>query len=391
MALLTSDAKFFGLDLSSLGGQFRDAWQQLTQLPWLRRCLPAARMQLIGADGTGQRQMHAAWVRGNSLTLSDAAQGDVSPSAAYAGVLLSPDLVLARTLRLPRLSPQALHSAVALDVQTMSPFSAVQTLWGYALRPDAGSDSAGMQQVDVVITSQDLVAKVLQEQAERLPQGMAPEVWASSLSSPVLLQGFGESRRFGREARQRMWMLLGLAGAIALAIALAVTPTLQLRLRALDASDQFKRLSQASSEVVAKRQAAVDESQSVADLLTRQQQQVDHLRVLALLTELLPDDTAVQRIKFAGNKLTIVGLSDNASDVVSALSKQAGFSEVRLPSAVTRPTRSNKESFTLEAVIDPAVLGLYAAPAATAADADAENKPSDADAPNAPASAKEGA
>ena len=47
MSLLTSDAKLFGIDLSSLGGQLREAWQQLERLPLLRRCMPSSPMQVL--------------------------------------------------------------------------------------------------------------------------------------------------------------------------------------------------------------------------------------------------------------------------------------------------------------------------------------------------------
>jgi general secretion pathway protein L len=42
------------------------------------------------------------------------------------------------------------------------------------------------------------------------------------------------------------------------------------------------------------------------------------------------------------------------------LAKTPGFQEVRLPTAVTRVPGSGKESFTLEANIDPQVLGMFA-------------------------------
>lgn len=377
MSLLTSDAKLFGLDLGFLGGQVRDALRQLERLPLLRRTLPVSPIQILSVDaGPGA----IAWVRSDRLYWDGSTQAGEQRELAYAAVLLSADNALLRTLHLPSMSPKALQGAVLLDVQMMSPFGEDRTLWAYAVRP--GADSSATQQVDVVITSRDLVAEELREQQARLAQGVEPEVWISTGAASIMLPGFGEKRRLASEARQRRWLGVGLFSAAVLALGLAVTPTMQLRLRALDAVNQLGKLTKSTSEVVAKRQGLVAEAESVSELLARQQQQVDHVRVMAALTRVLPDDTAVQRVQIKGTKLSVQGLSDNTSEVVGLLSREPGFREVRLPSAVTRASRSSKESFTLEAVIDPAILGLNVLPEEPKA------APDEPDGQNAP---KEGA
>lgn len=377
MALMTSDAKLFGVDLSSLGRQLHDAWQQLLDLPLLRRGMPATRMQVVGAETD-------AWVRGSRLSwhMSARADGHKSP-AAYSAILVGSDQVLARTLLLPSMPSKALHGAVELDVYTMSPFSQEQTLWAYAAR---GAEAGTGQKVDVVITSRDLVEQAIAVHGFQGADNARPEVWLQAPAGPIMLPGFGEQRRLKREARQRVWLLLGGVAVVGLVAALAITPTAQLRLRAIDAASQLTKLAKGTSEVAARRQTMMAEAESVAELLKLQQQQLDHLRLLAMLTQLLPDDTAVQRIQFKGTKLIVNGLSDNASAVVSTLAKEPGFREVRLPSAVTRVSRTSKESFVLEAMIDPAILGLHAV-----APKEPEQAP-EAQAPSATKdSAKEGA
>lgn len=379
MPLLSSDAKLFGIDLTSLGDQLREAWLQLARQPWVRRCVPRFSIQVVGGDS---RPDGVAWVRGDRLDWAAQSDGARTAAPAYAAVLLSSEQVLVRTLRLPAMSPKALRGAVGLDVQMMTPFTEAQTLWAFAVRALDSVTSA--QQVDVVITSRDQVQRVLREQGSRLPAGRLPEVWAESVAQPIMMTGFGEQPRLAREARQRIWLSIGAAMAVALVAALAATPTAQLYLRAQDAGAQVARLTQSTRDVVAKRQALVTEAESVSALLERQKKQIDHLRVMALLTRVLPDDTAVQRVQFRGDKLTVQGLSDDTSEAVRLLSKESGLRDVRLPSAVTRSSRTSKESFTLEATLDPAVLGVHAVE-------DAKAVPEAADAPAASTSAKEGA
>jgi len=163
---------------------------------------------------------------------------------------------------------------------------------------------------------------------------------------------------------------------LALGVALAVTPSLQLRMRAIDASQQFAALTKSSAEVMAQRQELVEGGQNLGKLQERLQQQLNHLQVLAVLTKVLPDDAAAQRVVFRGTKLTVQGLTNNASNVVALLAKTPGFQDVRLPTAVTRVPGSGKENFVLEASVDPQILGLLAKTEEekSSADADADAK-----------------
>lgn len=121
---LSTDTKLFGLDLSAAAGQLRAAWGQLMGLPLLRRSLPAALVRVVKADGG----LAHAWVRAGQWhwAVEREASGRKPSGSA---VLMGGDQLLLRTLRMPSLSAQALHGAVALDVQTMSPFPALETLW----------------------------------------------------------------------------------------------------------------------------------------------------------------------------------------------------------------------------------------------------------------------
>jgi len=356
MALLdTTDTRLFGLDLGALPALWRDAWGRCLQWLPLRRCMPAARMQLWS-----QGQVRSARVRGAHLVW-EPLQGGSATSAPYSAVLLAYEQVLWRSLRLPgTLSGKALHAAVALDVQTMSPFPPEHTLWAWAVRDEEGAHGDALRQVDIAITARHLVQQAL-ERSGAAPQS-APEIWAEAPEqggAPLLLPGFGERRRLAREARQRLLVLLGCVGTAALLAALAVTPSLQLRLRANDAQRQFLQLSHNSREAAALRQSLLEEAEALGELLQRPSRQIDHVQVLATLTDLLPDHTAVQMVQFQGQTLSVQGLSDNASEIVNLLARHPGFRDVRLPSAVTRAPRSEKDNFTLQARLDPAVFARH--------------------------------
>lgn len=76
-----------------------------------------------------------------------------------------------------------------------------------------------------------------------------------------------------------------------------------------------------------------------------------------MLTHVLPDDTALQSVRIQSSKVTISGLTENASALMQKLSNQDGVKDVRAPSAATRIGAGNKESFTIELGLDAKVFG----------------------------------
>ena len=85
---------------------------------------------------------------------------------------------------------------------------------------------------------------------------------------------------------------------------------------------------------------------------------IEPLRVLDKLTRALPDDTALQNLVLKEQKVTITGLTANASALMQLLSEQEGVREVRAPSPAMRSGGDSKENFTIEFLVDPRVFGV---------------------------------
>ena len=97
---------------------------------------------------------------------------------------------------------------------------------------------------------------------------------------------------------------------------------------------------------------------SLAEVLA---DRIEPLRILDKLTQVLPDDTSVQSFKLQGAKLTIVGLTANASSLMQLLGNQPGLRDVRAPSAATRIPGALKESYVIEFTLDPQLYGVVSA------------------------------
>lgn len=157
--------------------------------------------------------------------------------------------------------------------------------------------------------------------------------------------------------------MLGASVVLTLTVLILLTPSLKLRQETLQAMQQTAVLTQQTAPAAAQRQALMAQAQDLHTLAPQLQQQIDHLRVLAALTKVLPDNTATQRIVIEGLHLSLEGLSANATQVQQLLSQEPGFHSVRMPSAITRDSNSNLENFVLEVDLDPQIFAPWPTPA----------------------------
>lgn len=311
--------------------------------------------------------------------------GQISADAAaktpkFVAVQLPDDLVLKRALPLPRMSQMHSDEAVLLDVGSNSPFPPDELAWGATSRDLEG----GRKQVDLALTSRRHVANFLQERWPELAAAPTiPEVWALTDGGlPVVIRGYGESRRFRSAAGRRNldWLLLGTA--LALAIAAALTPTIQLRLRALEAADAFEAVLRRVAPQVRKR----DELSAVNDRLrlldVQLQDRVDPMGVMEHLTLILPDDAYLFGLDIQKAKITASGQTVDASSLLQKLSADPLLKNVRSPIAVTKVQGASKENFVIEFTMEPRLVAgtsvsetAGVAPSAPAAIADVAAPP----------------
>ena len=359
MATIDNDMRLFGLDLRHLGRDLGATWSAL-QHSWLLSWLtPEPVVQLLQVDGTTRL-----WRMGDKPQ----AMSGVQSGARFSAVELPEEVYLYRELALPAgLDATQLRAAVELDLQSASPFAPHDLLWGYVIRRggDATQNAliaiASRKQVDAYLQSLDgkvtaplTSTKTAASLSERI------EVWALSPATrqPMVLRGFGEKLRERYVRTHRNWGYVLLSLAACLSIAMAVTPTAQLRLRALSAMHQHNELVQRTGPVVHNREMLLQSAEKLKALSDDFSARIDPLRVMEMLTTVLPDDTFLHAFKLQGNKVTLVGQTANASALLQLLGSQPGLRDVRAPSAANRATGSSKDSYVIEFLVDPASFAV---------------------------------
>jgi len=350
MTLLTHDnRRFFGLDLSQWPCQWLAAAQLLASLPIFARLAPAVRLALRQSDG---RITH--WQVTRNVALSDRTS---AADAAWA-LELAPARVLERYLALPPLASADLAQAVALDVASNSPFSAEQTVYGYAAQADG--------RVFVAVTSR---AQIEMAQAEArvagwLPRGN-PEIWVIPPAAPrigtlhpVIISGYGETARARLAARGFGWHLALALLAVLLAAALLITPTAFTRARAHQAMAAQDTLQRQAGPQISAHDVLLNRVNQMQALHTLVSQQVALLPALDMLTRAVPDGAWLTSLRVEGTKFTLNGSADDAAALVQRLAQQPGVRDARLASPATRSPGANKENFIIEVHLDPARYGL---------------------------------
>lgn len=342
-----NQTRFFGLDLGSLWRDLRTAWRGMIEWPlfsWLwpqqsvRVCLPT------GGPALSRRL--------NAPLIEDAKR---AKTARFESLVLPENLLLRRTLNLPRLQSAELQAALMLEVQTLSPFSADDITWAHEIIPFEG-DSL---RAHVVLTSRKLIAQYIGSVSSQL-KSQNPEIWVPRVHGPgfMLLPGFGEARRQRRSMLLRWASALLAMLALALMVAMAVTPSAQLYLRYLQASQSMLALQQKAGPALAQREALVRTTDQLTQLAALTGSPVPTLQTLKLITEALSDDSSLLSLQIQGLKVSLSGQTGNAAALMKQLGSTPGLRDVKAPTPATKPLGAPRESFTIEFTLDPAQLKI---------------------------------
>jgi general secretion pathway protein L len=342
MASPLTKARFFGLDLASLGRDLLAAWQGMLNWPVLSWLWPksAVRVWLPSGEKALSYNMAAAPSH-NAVGLR---------MARFDAVLLPEALLLRRTLHLPRLQPTDLMAALALELQSLSPFDPADLVWVHEAVP---ADPHTLK-VHVALTSRKLIARHLGEVYPQA-QSLHPEVWFSRSEGAgfLMLAGFGEARRMRYGVAWRWGSALLALLVVALITALLVTPSVQLYLRTQQAHLAMSALHQKVTPVVASRESLARTTGMVNGLAEIIGKPVLPLQAIKLLTDVLPDDTYLWTLQVQGTKVNLTGQTTNVAVLMKQLDATPGISNVTAPNPVSRPPGALREQFAIEFTLNP--------------------------------------
>ena len=317
--------------------------QRDSLLAW---AFPGEPVLLLHADGS-----QAVWRGGVRLPEATGAK-----APRFVAIQIPEDMVLRRSMVLPRMSQAHGADAMLLEVASNNPFPADDLAWGAMVREPNGSQT----QVELAMTSRRHVTGFMQQRWPELAAAeKQPEVWTlSGQNLPIVLRGFGEVHRLDHAAIERRWNW-ALAGIIlALAAMAAVTPTIQLRLRVQEAVAAYDAVLRRVAPLVRKRDELALMNDKVRSLELIAAERVDPAGVMEYLTRILPDDTYLYSLDIQKTKITASGHTVDASALLRKLSLDPRLKNVKAPMAVTRLPGATKEAFIIEFSMEPQPAAL---------------------------------
>ncbi len=265
-------------------------------------------------------------------------------SHEYPLVLMLPrSWVLSRTVVLPAAAAENLGQVLGFELDRLTPFTADQVYFDYQQQPrESGSD---MLTVDVALVPRRRVddwLDMLRTAGIPVDAMSAPDLWEEANLLPARMRARTDLKRLVLRSLPAVLVLVLLAAAL-------VLPLWQKRQLAMSMQQQENGLRARASRVMKIRETLDKELRAVESVHERWQSSPPVLDVLQVLTNLLPDDTSLQRMEIKGSELVINGTSGQASSLIGLLQKAPGFDNPHFLSPVTQ--QRGKELFNLSATI----------------------------------------
>ncbi|MAT91725.1 MAG: hypothetical protein CME59_03920 [Halioglobus sp.] len=274
-----------------------------------------------------------------------------APAAGAAlseAVILPERLVLARTLQLPLAAEADLDAVVALEVSASSPFPDADTCAGWRI-VERGEQT---MEIILVVSSRSAVMTHIAGQFD-CHDVEAYEVWAEAGGRLVMLEGFGEAARRGRNRRRLGRMLATVGYCMALLVAISAVAAGAKYLELEQARETQERVQRNAGDAVTLRESLATSRRMLDTAEELLAQYPSPYRELQRIAALLGDDTWVAMAEVRGHEIRLEGQAVNASAVMQQLLEEPAYASVESPSAFKK-VRSGLERFTLDLTLSTA-------------------------------------
>lgn len=266
-------------------------------------------------------------------------------TAAWRGPVvlsLAAQTVLMREVSLPLAAEQGLRTAIRCEMDRLTPFRPDDVFWDCRkLRRDR---ARGVLLVDLAVVPKVTVAPLL---AALRRAGMAPVALEGRLPDGRLRRIPLAEADPERAARGRRLVWLAGAACAALALAALATPLLRQSLALQESEDQIAALRPRMAMVDALRRRLAGDAGMGAPAAARAHAG-DTLQALAMLTDLLPDDSFLSMLSMQHGRLRLEGESAAATRLIGALSAEPHIRNPGFAAPVLR-SDSGTDVFAIEA------------------------------------------
>ena len=273
--------------------------------------------------------------------------------AAFRGsrveVVMRPDQTLFRSVDFPKAAASFLERMVRAQIDRLTPWSATDAVFGMTVPEPIADERIALT---IAATSQQRIQPLLE---------FAASIGAASIAGLVEADGAGGAAEWVRVFERSLGSAVGgsidlplllrrvlLGGSLAAAASLVMATYLAGALEA-EQQDLLRQISQ--------RRAALRTNQTGGSaetlLAKRKQTSPSSVMVVEAMSRALPDSTYVTELRIEGDKVQVIGLTQDAPSLVKLIEQSPQFNRATFFAPTTRSQNEPGERFHLEAHITP--------------------------------------
>ena len=262
---------------------------------------------------------------------------------------LAPAHVLFRPLDFPKQASDFLDGMIRTQIDRLTPWSAEEAAFGWSTPSPSGQERI---ELTLAATSKQEIEPLLQLANGLGAQSLAAFATPPAGSAPpekikVLDQSLRGAAFHGLDTpRTLRAALLSVAAAAAISL-----------LAGLYFGDSFDTEQQQLMQRISQRRAALrlgpDGGSAIGLLARRKQSSPSTVVVLEALSKALPDGTYVTELRIDGDKVQVVGMTQDAPSLIRLIEKSPQFARATFFAPTTRAQNAPGEQFHIEARITP--------------------------------------
>jgi general secretion pathway protein L len=253
--------------------------------------------------------------------------------------------VLFRPLDFPKQAVDFLDGMIRTQIDRLTPWPADDAVFGWSSPSEIGQDRI---ELTLAATSKQEIEPLVQLAAGLGAQSLVAFAAAdASMKIKVFDQSLGGAMRRGFDTPHILRAVLLSAGAAA-AVALLVGAYVG---NSLDSEQQ--QLTRRISERRAALRLGSGGDSAVGLLARRKQTSPSSVVVMEALSKALPDGTYVTELRIDGDKVQVVGMTQDAPSLIRLIEKSPQFARATFFAPTTRAQNEPGERFHIEAHITP--------------------------------------
>jgi general secretion pathway protein L len=262
-------------------------------------------------------------------------------------VSLDPSHFVFRTLELPRAASPFIEGVVRAQIDRLTPWNAIDSIFGWSAPIDLGSDRVS---ITVAATGRSEVAPVREALTARRVQSIDMSTTGEEDRSMVISLFPDRTSGDGDARRLRLGLTAGWGACIFVFLVCLLAWI-------VIGSGYDGRLAELQKEITDRRAKLVGQQGSVAEraleeLKKRKRTTPSPVMILEALSKTLPDDTHLTELRIENGKVQIAGLASDASELIHLLEQSRQFTHAVFFAPTVRGP-SGGEIFHIEAHLEP--------------------------------------